>query len=305
VLCCEVAVPTDRAFDGPHSGPTIAAVINTLNEEPNIANCIRSLLPWVDDVLVVDMESNDGTVEIARDLGARVTTIPRSTHVEAARAEAIDLLDADWVLVMDADELVPVSLGMRLREIAQTAQADMVDIPFRNFLLGVETTYAGWELEADSHLRFFRQGTVSWGREIHGRPTPLEGARLLKLPRTADMSMIHLAYLDIHHFVSKMDRYTSVEAAQRTGHSKSATRLLVFSAKDFTTRYVRHGGWRGGWRGFSLCVLMMFYEFLIWTKSKEAEAGSDAVTVRRRYDQLARDVADEWQAVAPSDQSLA
>jgi glycosyltransferase involved in cell wall biosynthesis len=296
-------VRTDQEFDG--ARPTIAAVINTLNEEPNIANCLASLLPWVDDILVVDMESNDGTAQIARDLGVRVTTIARSTHVEAARAEAIDLLDADWVLVMDADELVPVSLGLRLREIAETAEADMVDIPFRNFLLGVETTYAGWELKVDSHLRFFRQGTVSWGRDIHGRPTPVAGARLLKLPRTADMAMIHLAYLDIHHFVSKMDRYTSVEAAQRIGSHPSATRLLVHSAKDFVIRYVRHGGWRGGWRGFSLCVLMMFYEFLIWAKSKEAEAGGDAAAVRRRYDQLARDVADDWQSVATSNQSLA
>ena len=296
---------TDVEFDRSRSAPTIAAVINTLNEEPNIANCLASLLPWVDDILVVDMASDDATAQIARDLGVRVSTIPRSTHVEAARAEAIGLLDADWVLVMDADELVPVSLGLRLREIAETAEADMVDIPFRNFLLGVETTYAGWELEVDSHLRFFRQGTVSWGRDIHGRPAPVEGARLLRLPRTADMSMIHLAYLDIHHFVSKMDRYTSVEAAQRIGRRPSAGRLLVGSAKDFAIRYVGHGGWRGGWRGFSLCTLMVFYEFLIWAKSKEAEAGSDAVAVRGRYDKIARDVADDWQSVAPSDQSLA
>jgi len=297
-------VPTDQVKK-PRSRVTIAAVINTLNEEPNLANCLSSLLPWTDDVLVVDMESDDGTAQIARDLGVRVTTIARSTHVEAARARAIDLLDADWVLVMDADELVPVSLGLRLREIAETAEADMVDIPFRNFLLGVETTYAGWELTADSHLRFFRKGTVSWGSDIHSRPTPLDGARLLKLPRTADMAMIHLAYLDIHHFVSKMDRYTSVEAAQRIGRRPSVVRLLVHCAKDFATRYVRHGGWRGGWRGFSLCVLMMFYEFLIWAKSKEARAGSDATAVRRRYDQLARGVADDWQSLAPSDQSIA
>jgi glycosyltransferase involved in cell wall biosynthesis len=298
-------VRTDLEFGETRSAPTIAAVINTLNEEPNIANCLASLLPWVDDILVVDMASDDATAQIARDLGVRVTTIPRSTHVEAARAEAIELLDADWVLVMDADELVPVSLGLRLREIAETAEADTVDIPFRNFLLGVETTYAGWELKVDSHLRFFRQGTVSWGRDIHGRPAPVEGARLLVLPRTADMAMIHLAYLDIHHFVSKMDRYTSVEAAQRIGRRPSVARLLVGSTKDFAIRYLRHGGWRGGWRGFSLCTLMVFYEFLIWAKSKEAEAGSDAVAVRRRYDHIARDVADDWQSVAPSDQSLA
>jgi glycosyltransferase involved in cell wall biosynthesis len=295
-------VRTDRGSGGAPSPPSIAAVINTLNEEVNIANCLASLLPWVDDVLVVDMESNDDTVQIALDLGARVKTIARSTHVEAARAEAIDLMDAEWVLVMDADELVPVSLGLRLREIAHHAEGDMVDIPFRNFLLGAETTYAGWELEADSHLRFFRKGTVSWGREIHSRPTLLEGARLITLPRTAEMSMIHLAYLDIHHFVSKMDRYTTVEAAQQTGGRPSTWRMLRLCANEFATRYFRHRGWRGGWRGFSLSVFMTFYQFLIWAKSIEAHTGADATAVRRQYDGIARDVAADWRAVATTDQ---
>ena len=86
---------------------TISAVLNTLDEERRIAFALRSVRPWVDEIVVVDMASSDRTVEIARSFGAHVASHARTGFVEPARAFACAQAAGDWILVLDADELVP------------------------------------------------------------------------------------------------------------------------------------------------------------------------------------------------------
>src|SRR5438105_10966206 len=95
--------------------PGISAVIITLDEEKNIANAILSVKPWVQEVIVVDMKSGDRTVEIARSLGAVLYDHPRVGFVEPARATAIAHALGPWVLLLDADEMVPLTLSQELR----------------------------------------------------------------------------------------------------------------------------------------------------------------------------------------------
>ena len=76
----------------------ISAIIHTLNEELNIANAIRSVAPWVDEIVVIDMYSDDRTAEIARSLGARVLLHEKTGFVEPARAYAEAQALGDWIL---------------------------------------------------------------------------------------------------------------------------------------------------------------------------------------------------------------
>src|SRR3954453_7811124 len=79
-------------------GPTITAIVHTRNEQRNLPDELRSLA-WVDQVLVVDMESEDDTVAIARDPGAAVLSVGNLGSVEPARNTALDAAGGDWVLV--------------------------------------------------------------------------------------------------------------------------------------------------------------------------------------------------------------
>src|SRR5688572_27812596 len=97
--------------------PGIAVVINTLNEESNIGNCIDSVLELADEIVVCDMHSEDRTLEIARQKGARVVLHPRTGFVEPARRFAISQARHEWVLVLDADERMTDMLAARLKEI--------------------------------------------------------------------------------------------------------------------------------------------------------------------------------------------
>ncbi|PYU89881.1 MAG: glycosyltransferase family 2 protein, partial [Acidobacteria bacterium] len=115
-------------------GPRISVVVNTLNEEKNLPYALRSVRSWVDEIVVVDMHSQDRTVEIAREYGAKVYSHEPMGFVEPARAFAVAQAGGDWILILDADEVVPLLLSRRLREIARRDEADVVTLPRLNYL---------------------------------------------------------------------------------------------------------------------------------------------------------------------------
>src|SRR5579883_1198418 len=116
--------------------PRISAVINTLNEEKNLPFALQSVCTWVDEIVVVDMHSTDRTLEIAREFGARIFLHEPMGFAEPARAFALARATGDWILLLDADEVVPFSLSRRLLSIAANNESDAVLIPWLNYVFG-------------------------------------------------------------------------------------------------------------------------------------------------------------------------
>lgn len=88
----------------PTRTPTLAATLIVRDEARCIARCLESVRPWVDRLVVVDTGSADATAALARDCGAEVHHLAWPGDFSAARNHAIDLADADWNLIVDADE---------------------------------------------------------------------------------------------------------------------------------------------------------------------------------------------------------
>ncbi|MGH9356058.1 MAG: glycosyltransferase family 2 protein, partial [Terriglobia bacterium] len=126
-------------------GSRISVVINTFNEEKNLPYALRSVQTWADEIIVVDMHSEDRTVEIARQFGAKVYFHERMGFVEPARAFAIGQASGDWIMVLDADEIVPEPLSRKLIEIAHGDEGvDAARLPWVNYLLGAAIRHTGW-----------------------------------------------------------------------------------------------------------------------------------------------------------------
>ncbi len=106
---------TSASPDLPH-GHSIAGVILTLNEVQHIAACIRSLQPFLDHIVVLDSGSSDGTRELARQCGASVLLHPFRDYAHQ-RQMALDLIQCEWILFVDADERIPCALGQEIREV--------------------------------------------------------------------------------------------------------------------------------------------------------------------------------------------
>jgi (heptosyl)LPS beta-1,4-glucosyltransferase len=285
------------------SEATISAVLNTLDEERRLPFALRSVAPWVDEIVVVDMQSTDRTVEIARAFGARIATHARTGFVEPARAFACAQATGDWILVLDADEVVPPALARRLRAVAAHDEADVVRLSRLNHLLGAPVRHSGWNPVRDRQTRFWRNGAVTQPAEIHGHAAPRPGMRVLDLPPRDDECLLHLSHVDVAAFVSKLDAYTSVEAAQAfaRGERPSAARALRVAAREWLARYVRHGGWRDGWRGFHLSLLMAGYRITAAAKLAELWDVGGRETAQARYDLAAERALAGYESVADDD----
>jgi glycosyltransferase involved in cell wall biosynthesis len=280
---------------------SISVVINTLNEEKNLPSALRSVQPWADEIIVVDMQSEDRTVEIARSFGARVCLHPGPGFEYAPRAFALKQANSEWVMVLDADELIPVALSRDLKRLADSGEADVVLIPRINYLLGAPLRYSGWGPAQDHQMRFFRNGCVVGSSMAHGDFTAVEGARIKVLPFSGDNAIIHFNYVDSFHFIEKLNRYTSIEAKQafERGEQITPLRAAVTGLREFLSRYLRAQGFRDGWRGFYLSVFMLFYRIAALAKLQELRTVGPRDAVEARYRQEAEKILEPYGKLDP------
>jgi len=252
----------------------ISVVIITLNEEKNLPYALRSVRPWADEIIVVDMHSEDRTVEIAREFGAKVFLHERVGFVEPARAYAVTYATAEWILMLDGDEVLPALLSRYLKRIADDDRADIVMIPRLNYLLGAPLLHSGWGPEQDKHFRFFKRGMIEIPSKIHGNMNPVPGARVLQLAYQPGMAVVHFTYVDAWQFLERLNRYTAIEAQQASerGERASAWRALYWAIREFLSRYVLKQGYRDGWRGFYLSGLMAMYRWVTYAKLQELKS---------------------------------
>ena len=245
----------------------ISVVINTRNEEENLARCLSSV-SFADEIVVVDMQSTDKTVEIAKSHGAKVYTHQETGYVEPARNFAIEKAQHPWVLIVDADEEIPPALPGKLREIVLKDSITHVFLPRKNIIFGKWMKHTGWW--PDYNIRFFKKGKVTWSDEIHsvpqssGKQITLEGE---------EFALIHHHYTSIDQFLTRMQTYTSKEAEKLLFRKEkpSPQRLIQEPVNEFLRRFFVHEGYKDGFHGLALSLLMAFYELVVWLKLWEKE----------------------------------
>jgi glycosyltransferase involved in cell wall biosynthesis len=264
-------------------------LVNTWNEESNLPRALASLVDWVDEIVVVDMHSEDRTRDVATGFGARVYLHDCTDFVEPARAFGVQRCTGDWILILDADEIVPGRLATRLCAIADQDRMDVVTVPRSNFLLGRPFRGGGWGPQQDQHPRFFRRGTLTFDERIHSKPAAVAGARILELPPLEPATIVHFNYLSAAQVIDKLNRYTTIEAKQRFDRraKQPTVSALLDAATEFLNRYVRLRGYRDGWRGVFMCAAMAFYRISIAVKLLELQQIGTEEDVKRRYDEIA------------------
>ncbi len=264
------------ALDSRESADTrasISAVLNTLNEEHNIANAIKSVRSWVSEVIVMDMHSDDQTAQIARSLGAKVFSYPRVINFDAARVAAVELATSDWIFLLDADEVIPFELSRQLLRLVREGDADAYAIPRLNHFLGSPLLYGGAGPEQDRQLRFYRRGTVSLNDILHQHVRANPGTRVVNLSYKPDACIVHFSDKDCSRFIAKLNKYTSLTASQRKDSRRFRDRSLVLmSIREFLMRYLWKSGYRSGWKGFYWAFMMAAYRMTQNVKVRELQA---------------------------------
>lgn len=275
----------------------ISAVILTLNEENNLAKSLSSVCKWVHDLVVVDMHSDDATVQIAESFGARVFQHPRVGLQDPARAFAMEKAKGEWIINLDADEIVPYNLSRRLLEIARNGIADVCTIPRLNYFSGQPLRYSGWDPNGDRQVRFFRKGYLEFSPDIHALPQPVHNARVLPLRFEDGLYIVHFNFLDSGQYIEKFNRYTTIEALQahQKGVRSSITTFIASPLRQFVTRYILKQGFRDGWRGFYYSSLMVAYRMTVAAKLREIETGCTGPESLQRYNAIAEEYLRDYE----------
>ena len=240
---------------------TIASITITKNEEANIRACLESL-KWVDELIVVDAESSDRTVELAKRYTSRVFVRPwpgYGPQKNFAMAQAT----ADWILIVDADERVSDELREEIQALFQKpGSAVAYRISRRNFYYGTWIRGAGQY--PDPQLRLVRRG---YGRyndlpvhehlEVNGPIGDLHG------------HLDHHTHPTVASHEMKIERYSSLAAEERIRNGKPEVlwyHLLFNPVWTFVKFYLLRGGFRDGLPGFVMCCFSAAHVLLKYAK---------------------------------------
>jgi glycosyltransferase involved in cell wall biosynthesis len=269
--------------------PLISAIIHTLNEESNIGNALDSVMGWADECIVIDMHSEDRTVEIAEAKGARVFLHERCGSADPARMFAENQAVGEWIFILDADEIAPLELTTELLRISDNDIADICLIPRLNYFAGAPLLASGWGPAQDLQIRFYRKGWIILSPLIHTKAKFQPGSRVLNLQDRPGWAIVHFNYLNAEHFLNKLNRYTTIEAFQgrENGQKVSSYDLIVRPLLEFINRYVRRGGFRDGWAGFYYCFMMLVYRMTQAMKLHELKSVGDASSIQSKYQHIA------------------
>jgi glycosyltransferase involved in cell wall biosynthesis len=264
----------------------VSVIVPVKNEEANLRRCLPALA-WSDEVFVVDSQSSDRTADVAAEHGATVVQFRFNGTFPKKKNWALENLPFrnEWVLIVDADEVVPEELAEEIRRRTETDEAEGFYLNMKYYFLGRRIKRCGY---AEAwNLRLFKHGLGRYERMPSAGGSPggdneahehveLQG-RALRLDHELD----HHAYPTIHAWVEKHNRYAVWEAEQydrftrepippSIGRGKRFKRLLkkVYLRLPcrplvrFLYAYVLRLGFLDGYPGFVFCGLLAFYEFL-------------------------------------------
>lgn len=245
------------------AGPRLSVTVITLNEEERLRACLESVA-WADEIVVVDAESQDKTVQIAREFTDRVFVRPWPGFA-AQKNFALEQATGDWVLSLDADEEVPPALRDEIRGLLRDGPAhDAFAVPRRNIFMGQWIRHGG--LYPDWQVRLLRRGRARFGERAVHESVAVEGSvGRLRAP------LLHRSYRDVGDFLARADRYSTLAAEEwvRSGRPVRLADLVLRPAGRFLAMYVARLGVLDGRRGLLLALLYAYYVFMRSAKAWE------------------------------------
>lgn len=241
---------------------SISAVLVVKNEEKNLARALKSLA-FVDEIVLVDMQSEDKTLEIAKKFNCKIYPAPKdSGYVEPARNFSVAKASGDWILVLDADEEISPALAKAIVASTQNSTADVYFIARSNIIFNQAIRHSGWW--PDFQARLFKKGSLKWSEQIHVPPA-ITG-RIEHLPADPELAILHHNYKSVEDFVARANRYTTLAAGQSPAQPINSADLVKTFSQEFFKRFFFDEGVKDGTHGMALALLQANYEVLIKLK---------------------------------------
>lgn len=241
----------------------LTVVILTKNEEKDIVDAIKNAQKLTDKVLIVDSGSTDKTVALAEANNAEVVYRAWDNDFAAQRNFALQHVDTDWILYLDADERMNDGLIADIAKATVSNREALYRFERRNSAFGRDFKYG--VLGPDSVVRLFPSKGVKWEGKVHERPVGEFPEKTLK------GYLKHYTYASFDEYLEKMNKYASIGAEDRKLRGKKCSVLKDFvfrPAFAFFKMYVLKAGFLEGWMGFVLCLNYANYTLNKYVKLK-------------------------------------
>lgn len=242
--------------------PVTVAVI-TRNEADNIADCLKSAA-WADEIVVLDDNSTDDTVRIARQFTDKVST--RTMDIEGRhRNYAYSLAKNTWVLSLDADERVSPELADEIAALMKTEIKDKAyTIPIKTYIGKRWIRHGGWY--PAPKVRLFDKNAFKYEEAVVHPRVFIQGTcgHLKK-------DIVHYSYKDWHDFLVSLNNQTTLEAKKWFGEKRKINFIKMYrkGLSRFLKAYVQKGGCKDGLMGFIVSWAGAAYQFMSYIKYKE------------------------------------
>ena len=241
----------------------ISVTVITKNEEKNISDCLNSV-KWADEIIVVDSESTDRTVEIAKQFTDKVFNRKWGGYVPQKRY-ALSLASNEWVLSLDADERVTPELKDEIINLSPNEYSGF-KIRRKNFLMNKEITSCGWE--KDFQLRLFKKAKTNLNERLVHEKFIVEGKiGTLKSP------IVHFTFSSFEEYLAKINSYTSLKAQELFQKKKKVGSWTIFShtVAAFFAFFILRKGFKDGLYGLIISLLHSYSTMMNYIKLWELQ----------------------------------
>ena len=241
----------------------LSITIITFNEERDLPRCLASL-PQGAEVIVVDSHSDDRTVEIAKNYGAKVSVSPFVNYGEQ-KNKALQQATRNWVFSLDADEEISTVLARWLQEnLVKPAISPHIE----GFKVVRQSVFMGRKLRfgrsCNYILPLFRREKAHFVGTIHEKVVLPHPQAVVKIKRGV---LYHHSYADHHDYYVKFNYYTDIFARHCYQQRRRASPLHVFRPLgNFLYLYIIRGGFLDGYAGYCLAMYASLYSFVKYAK---------------------------------------
>lgn len=250
---------------------SVSAIILAKNEEARIEACIKSV-SWVDEVIVMDNESTDGTRKAALRLGAKIIEQP-AKDFSSLRNSGKDAASGEWLLYVDADEVVSQELQEEIAGVisrSREAGSRSARQPSVGYEIRRKNYYLGHPWPGDEYiLRLMRKSAlVAWYGALH------ETARVKGEIGRLDAPLIHNTHRTLEEMVAKTNVWSETETQLRHDANHPPVvwwRLLRVMTTAFWGSFIRQGGWKAGTVGWIESIYQAFSMFVTYAKLWEKQ----------------------------------
>ncbi len=241
----------------------LSVVIITFNEEKNIERCLKSVIEIADEIIVLDSFSNDKTEEICQKYKVKFFRHEFDGHIQQ-KNRVISFAENDYVLSLDADEVLSVKLKKSIIEFKQNPNSDACFFNRLNIYCGKAVKHTNWY--PDRKIRLWKKDSGKWeGINPHDTVILNEGANKKYLKG----DLLHYSFNSIEEHILQANKFSSISAEQLVQNNKKnlVLKAIINPSFKFFKNYFLKLGFLEGYTGFLISTVISFETFLKYSKA--------------------------------------